>query len=156
MPSLLVRAKGAFAGARSRSPLVDHLTRMQEHYSRVNAGSQAGAVTYFAFLSFFPILALAFVVVGYLARYFPDAQNNLVDPVSGQPLDVHVMTVNIDPVFADAADVLFMVSGAEKAPALRDVIAGGDHVIVTGEVTGLKTSQGDPLVFHGGEYRPLD
>lgn len=38
---------------------------------------------------------------------------------------------------------------------LRDVIAGGDHVIVTGEVTALETSAGDPLVFHGGEYRPL-
>jgi len=38
---------------------------------------------------------------------------------------------------------------------LRDVIAGGDHVIVTGEVRGLETSEGDPLVFHGGEYRPL-
>ena len=38
---------------------------------------------------------------------------------------------------------------------LRDVIAGGDHVIVTGEVTDLETSTGDPLVFHAGEYRPL-
>jgi flavin reductase (DIM6/NTAB) family NADH-FMN oxidoreductase RutF len=38
---------------------------------------------------------------------------------------------------------------------LRDVIAGGDHVIVTGEVTALQTSEGDPLVFHAGEYRPL-
>jgi flavin reductase (DIM6/NTAB) family NADH-FMN oxidoreductase RutF len=38
---------------------------------------------------------------------------------------------------------------------LRDVIAGGDHVIVTGEVTALDTSEGDPLVFFGGEYRPL-
>ena len=39
---------------------------------------------------------------------------------------------------------------------LRDVIAGGDHVIVTGEVTALTTGAGDPLVFHGGQYRPLD
>ena len=39
---------------------------------------------------------------------------------------------------------------------LRDVIAGGDHVIVTGEVTGLETSDGDPLLFHGGRYRPLE
>jgi 3-hydroxy-9,10-secoandrosta-1,3,5(10)-triene-9,17-dione monooxygenase reductase component len=39
---------------------------------------------------------------------------------------------------------------------LRDVIAGGDHVIVTGEVTGLETSEGTPLVFHAGNYRPLD
>lgn len=38
---------------------------------------------------------------------------------------------------------------------LRDVIAGGDHVIVTGEVTALESSDGDPLVFHGGDYRPL-
>lgn len=38
---------------------------------------------------------------------------------------------------------------------LRDVIAGGDHVIVTGEVTALETTTGDPLVFHGGKYRPL-
>ncbi len=38
---------------------------------------------------------------------------------------------------------------------LRDVVAAGDHVIVTGEVRALETGEGDPLVFHGGEYRPL-
>ncbi len=38
---------------------------------------------------------------------------------------------------------------------LRDVIAGGDHVIVTGEVRDLVTGEGDPLVFSGGGYRPL-
>lgn len=38
---------------------------------------------------------------------------------------------------------------------LRDVISAGDHVIVTGEVRALETRDGDPLVFHGGEYRPL-
>ena len=35
-----------------------------EHYGDVKGSLQAGAVTYFAFLSFFPILALAFFVVG--------------------------------------------------------------------------------------------
>lgn len=39
---------------------------------------------------------------------------------------------------------------------LRDVVSAGDHVIVTGEVYDLETGEGDPLVFHGGEYRPLD
>jgi flavin reductase (DIM6/NTAB) family NADH-FMN oxidoreductase RutF len=39
---------------------------------------------------------------------------------------------------------------------LRDVIGGGDHVIVTGEVRELETGEGDPLVFHEGGYRPLD
>jgi flavin reductase (DIM6/NTAB) family NADH-FMN oxidoreductase RutF len=38
---------------------------------------------------------------------------------------------------------------------LRDVVAAGDHVIVTGEVTALDTSEGDPLVFHQGNYKPL-
>src|SRR6476646_7504628 len=38
---------------------------------------------------------------------------------------------------------------------LRDVISAGDHVIVTGEVRALEARDGDPLVFHGGEYRPL-
>jgi 3-hydroxy-9,10-secoandrosta-1,3,5(10)-triene-9,17-dione monooxygenase reductase component len=38
---------------------------------------------------------------------------------------------------------------------LRDVIAGGDHVIVTGAVTALETAPGTPLVFHRGDYRPL-
>ncbi|HEV7770683.1 MAG TPA: flavin reductase family protein [Solirubrobacterales bacterium] len=38
---------------------------------------------------------------------------------------------------------------------LRDVLAAGDHVIVTGAVRDLETSEGEPLVFHEGEYRPL-
>ena len=67
--------------ARRRRPMLDHAVRMQEHYGRVNAGSQAGAITYFAFLSFFPILALAFFVVGYIARYYPEAQSNLLEGI---------------------------------------------------------------------------
>ena len=38
---------------------------------------------------------------------------------------------------------------------LRDVIDGGDHVIATGEVLDLEQSDGEPLIFHHGEYRPL-
>ena len=33
-------------------------------------------MTYFAFLSFFPILALAFFVVGWIAQVYPDAQDD--------------------------------------------------------------------------------
>lgn len=39
---------------------------------------------------------------------------------------------------------------------LRDVISAGDHVIVTGAVKALESREGDPLIFHGGDYRPLD
>lgn len=38
---------------------------------------------------------------------------------------------------------------------LRDVISGGDHVIVTGEVLDVHEREGAPLVFHEGTYRPL-
>ena len=39
---------------------------------------------------------------------------------------------------------------------LRDVISGGDHVIVTGAVLAVAERDGDPLIFHRGAYRPLD
>jgi membrane protein len=83
MASPLARAKALLGRARERSPLVDHLVRMQVHYGRVNGSAQAGAVTYFAFLSFFPILALAFFVVGYIARVDSSAQDNLVTAIQG-------------------------------------------------------------------------
>jgi membrane protein len=67
---------------RKRRPFVDHLFRMAEHYGAVNGSLQAGAVTYFAFLSFFPILALAFAVIGYVAAVVPDAETDLVTAIS--------------------------------------------------------------------------
>lgn len=41
---------------------------------------------------------------------------------------------------------------------LEDVIAAGDHVILTGAVTDLAAAEisASPLVFHGGAFRPLD
>lgn len=41
------------------------------------------------------------------------------------------------------------------ACTMRDVLQGGDHVIVTGEVTALAEREGNPLVFAEGSYRPL-
>jgi flavin reductase (DIM6/NTAB) family NADH-FMN oxidoreductase RutF len=38
---------------------------------------------------------------------------------------------------------------------LRDAHGGGDHVIVTGVVKELEAGEGEPLVFLGGDYRPL-
>jgi flavin reductase (DIM6/NTAB) family NADH-FMN oxidoreductase RutF len=39
---------------------------------------------------------------------------------------------------------------------LRDLIDGGDHLIVTGSVLEAEGAEGDPLIFHRGAYRPLD
>jgi flavin reductase (DIM6/NTAB) family NADH-FMN oxidoreductase RutF len=38
---------------------------------------------------------------------------------------------------------------------LRDVLAGGDHVIVTGAVLDVVAGNGDPLVFYEGSYMGL-
>ncbi|MGH2961776.1 MAG: flavin reductase family protein [Solirubrobacterales bacterium] len=38
---------------------------------------------------------------------------------------------------------------------LRDVLAGGDHVIVTGAVLDVAAGGGDPLVFFEGAYMGL-
>ncbi len=67
---------------RRRRPAIDHLVRTQEHYSAVKAGQQAGAVTYFGFLSFFPILALAFAAVGWVSGVFPEARDSTVDAIA--------------------------------------------------------------------------
>ena len=41
---------------------------------------------------------------------------------------------------------------------LAEVIPGGDHVIVTGEVLEVEAEDepGEPLIYHGGLFRRLD
>ena len=55
---------------------------MVQHYGTVNGNAQAGAVTYFGFLSFFPILALGFFVVGLLAQVYPDLKDQMVAEIN--------------------------------------------------------------------------
>ena len=74
--------KARLQALRERFPWLDHVLRMLSHYGSVNANSQAGAVTYFGFLSFFPILAIAFFVVGYVVRVYPDAQQQLTEQLN--------------------------------------------------------------------------
>jgi flavin reductase (DIM6/NTAB) family NADH-FMN oxidoreductase RutF len=40
--------------------------------------------------------------------------------------------------------------------SLHDVIAAGDHVILTGNVVEVETNPGEPLVHHGGFFRGLE
>ncbi len=82
MASLKERLAARVTRLRERRPLVDHAVRTQRHYGAVKGGQQAGAVTSFAFLSFFPILALAFFVVGWVATVYSGAENDLVDAVN--------------------------------------------------------------------------
>jgi membrane protein len=81
VPAFVDRIQQRIHDARQDHPGVDRLVRTQEHYGRVNAGQQAGAVTYFGFLSIFPILAVSFFVVGYIVKIYPDAREDLRDAI---------------------------------------------------------------------------
>ncbi|MFJ2031474.1 YihY/virulence factor BrkB family protein [Streptosporangium sp. NPDC087985] len=67
------RAREKIEDDRIRWPWFDHLIRSVHRYQVQSGGRLAGAVTYFAFLSFFPIIALAFAVFGYFLSVRPDA-----------------------------------------------------------------------------------
>ena len=57
--------KAAFSSAREKRPSFDHLIRALGRYQADAGDRQAAAVTFFGFLSFFPILALATSILSY-------------------------------------------------------------------------------------------
>jgi membrane protein len=71
------RIKDRVRAARSRRPALDHAVRAYDRHSEVLGNQIAGAVTYFGFLSFFPLVALAFSLVGYVSEWFPQAQSEI-------------------------------------------------------------------------------
>jgi membrane protein len=89
------RVKERLRVARSRWPWLDHTVRAYDRNSEVLGNRLAAATTYFGFLSFFPLLALAFALVGYLSDFYPSVQDevtkaieeafpNLIGPEPGQ------------------------------------------------------------------------
>jgi membrane protein len=68
--------------ARVRWPWFDHLIRTVRRYQLQFGDRLAGAVTYFAFLSFFPIIALAFAVFGYFLFVQSNATEALAKAVN--------------------------------------------------------------------------
>ena len=81
--ALVASVKQRIEDARERSRLLDHLVRTVQHYGSVKGSALAAAVTYFAFLSFFPLIAVAFAVVGFISGAFPKAQTHLVTAIDG-------------------------------------------------------------------------
>jgi membrane protein len=97
--------KRGLAAARERSRLFDHLIATFEHYSKVECSVLAGAVTFFGFLSFFPILAIAFSIVGVVTGAYPDAEQSVTDALHAVfPRMIGSEDGQIDPTeFKDAA-----------------------------------------------------
>ena len=75
------RVRERLRTARARRPALDHAVRAYDRHSEVRGGQVAGAITYFGFLSFFPLLALGFSLVGYVSEWYPEAQNEITTAV---------------------------------------------------------------------------
>jgi membrane protein len=102
------RLRARIRSARSRWPAVDHAVRAADRNSEVAGSQVAGAVTYFGFLSFFPLLALAFSAVGYVSAVYPGAQ----DAVTRAVEDAFPSLIGSGPGQIDVQDVIGAKEGA--------------------------------------------
>lgn len=67
----------AFTRLRNRSPQLDHVVRAWQRYAADDGGQLAAAVTYFGFLSFFPLMALGFSVLGFVVAQDPGIRDSV-------------------------------------------------------------------------------
>src|ERR1700710_2693863 len=86
-------SSGVTSVRRSR-PFLDHMIRAWSRYQGDGGDRLAAAVTYFGFLSFFPLIALAFSIAGFVVDAYPDAQQRLTEEIN-----------NFLPGLADKLDV---------------------------------------------------
>src|SRR3978361_2126319 len=90
---------------RQRAPWLDHLIRAWSRYQADAGDRLAASVTYFGFLSFFPLIALAFSVAGFVVDAYPDAQSKLAEQIN-----------NFLPGLADKLDVTTIGNAKESTP----------------------------------------
>jgi membrane protein len=73
---------GAVRKVRAGRPFADHAIRAYSRYTADGGDRLAASATYFAFLSFFPLVALAFAVTGFVVDAYPDAQAHLTRQIN--------------------------------------------------------------------------
>ena len=130
----LTRGRARIRAARARWPLLDHAIYAYRHMEQVQGTMLAGAVTYFGYLSFFPILVIAFAMVTLVASFVPEARNLLVTTLEtvlpGLIGDGRNAAINIDSlaVQAQAAGVIALLgllySGLGWISAARSGLQG--------------------------------
>jgi membrane protein len=113
---------------RALSPVV----RAYRHYAARDGSMVAAAVTYFAFLSLFPLLALSFATVGFVAHYVPEAQrvmdavlqSLLPGMVGGQPNQISLSVIQDAAGATAGLGLLTMLyAGLNWISELRDALA---------------------------------
>lgn len=118
MSQAVAQVKRTAERVEQRAPFVAHTIAMVQHYGRSDGLVLAGGVTYFAYLSFFPVIALAFGVVGLVADVFPRARDalssGLVDAFPGivrESCDGATGCISLD-TFRDAAAAATLIGAA--------------------------------------------
>ncbi len=114
------RVRATVRRARDRRPWVDHAVRAYDRHSEVLGGQVAAAITYFGFLSFFPLLALAFSVVGYVSVVYPGARDGITAAIEG----TFPSLVGTGPGQINVSDIADSRSGAGLVGLLGLLYAG--------------------------------
>lgn len=72
------RVERTIRAVRDRRPRFDHLVRAYWRYHDQRGDRHAAAVTYYGFLSFFPLLGVAFGLLGLVVRFMPNARDSVI------------------------------------------------------------------------------
>jgi len=105
---LRARFRARIRAARARRPWFDHVVRAYQRHAKVSGGQLAASITFYGFLSFFPLLALAFAVVGYVSGAYPHAQ----DAVTRAVEDTFPSLIGSGPGRINIQDVIDAKAGA--------------------------------------------
>lgn len=82
MTGLMASLRARFAAARARYHWLDHIVRSWAMYKSHHGDHFAAAVTFFSFLSLFPLILLAVSVAGFVLRAQPSLQQDLFTSIS--------------------------------------------------------------------------
>ncbi|MFI6501359.1 YihY/virulence factor BrkB family protein [Nonomuraea typhae] len=133
---------------RVRRPAIDHLIRTVQRYQGQFGDRLAGAVTYFAFLSFFPLIALAYAIFGYVLTSRPEVEQALKAEIA-QQLPGLAGALNLDVIAQSKATagiiglVGLLYAGLGAIDALR------------GALREMSMTTAPPLNFFLGKLRDL-
>src|SRR5690349_5530306 len=76
------RVRGRLEAGRARWRWFDHLARAVDRYQEKFGNRLAAAVSFYGFLSFFPLTALAFALVGYAVVIDKNARQHVEDAIA--------------------------------------------------------------------------
>jgi membrane protein len=75
------RIRARIRSWRAAYPWLDHAFRAYDRNTEVMGTQLAAAITYFGFLSFFPLLALGFSLAGFISEIYPNVQGDVTRAV---------------------------------------------------------------------------